>query len=242
MTLNRDDVVLDETQREGMLDVIAGESERLARIVNDILLASRLDSGSPTSDRTCDARRDRTRGARGRRDAPRRRRSRAWPRPSRCPPSPQTPTGSARCSSTSSRTPSSIRPTAARRARAGAARRHACVSSVATAASASRRPSSERDLREVLPPRPEPHPRRGRHRARALHLPRDRAAHGWPDLARVRGRPGLDVPVRAARRAERRTERGGPAGRLVVHRSCSAGLDRSPAGRRRRTSCGGGSQ
>ena len=29
-----------------MLEVIAGESERLARIVNDILLASRLDSGA----------------------------------------------------------------------------------------------------------------------------------------------------------------------------------------------------
>ena len=29
-----------------MLDVISGESERLARIVNDILLASRLDSGA----------------------------------------------------------------------------------------------------------------------------------------------------------------------------------------------------
>ena len=31
-----------------MLQVIAGESERLARIVNDILLASRLDSGAAT--------------------------------------------------------------------------------------------------------------------------------------------------------------------------------------------------
>ena len=31
-----------------MLEVIAGESERLARIVNDILLASRLDSGAET--------------------------------------------------------------------------------------------------------------------------------------------------------------------------------------------------
>jgi PAS domain S-box-containing protein len=45
MTLNRTDVVLDEQQRQGMLAVVAGESERLARIVNDILLASRLDSG-----------------------------------------------------------------------------------------------------------------------------------------------------------------------------------------------------
>ena len=44
MTLKRGDVPLSAEQRDGMLDVVAGESERLARIVNDILLASRLDS------------------------------------------------------------------------------------------------------------------------------------------------------------------------------------------------------
>jgi PAS domain S-box-containing protein len=44
MTLKRDDVPLSDDQRDGMLGVVAGESERLARIVNDILLASRLDS------------------------------------------------------------------------------------------------------------------------------------------------------------------------------------------------------
>jgi PAS domain S-box-containing protein len=48
MTLQRDDVDLNEAQEAGMLEVIAGESERLARIVNDILLASRLDSGAQT--------------------------------------------------------------------------------------------------------------------------------------------------------------------------------------------------
>jgi PAS domain S-box-containing protein len=48
MTLQRVDVDLNEAQEAGMLDVIAGESERLARIVNDILLASRLDSGAQT--------------------------------------------------------------------------------------------------------------------------------------------------------------------------------------------------
>ena len=48
MTLQREDVRLNEAQEAGMLDVIAGESERLARIVNDILLASRLDSGAQT--------------------------------------------------------------------------------------------------------------------------------------------------------------------------------------------------
>ena len=44
MTLRRDDVPLSPAQRDGMLDVVSGEAERLARIVNDILLASRLDS------------------------------------------------------------------------------------------------------------------------------------------------------------------------------------------------------
>ncbi|HUH15845.1 MAG TPA: PAS domain-containing protein [Gaiellaceae bacterium] len=48
MTLRREDVTLGSEQQEGMLEVIAGESERLARIVNDVLLASRLDSGAAT--------------------------------------------------------------------------------------------------------------------------------------------------------------------------------------------------
>ena len=48
MTLRREDVTLAREQEAEMLDVIAGESERLARIVNDILLASRLDSGAAT--------------------------------------------------------------------------------------------------------------------------------------------------------------------------------------------------
>ncbi|MHB1242040.1 MAG: PAS domain-containing protein [Gaiellaceae bacterium] len=46
MTLRREDVSLESEQQAGMLEVIAAESERLARIVNDILLASRLDSGA----------------------------------------------------------------------------------------------------------------------------------------------------------------------------------------------------
>ena len=48
MTLQRGDVELNASQEAGMLEVISGESERLARIVNDILLASRLDSGAAT--------------------------------------------------------------------------------------------------------------------------------------------------------------------------------------------------
>jgi PAS domain S-box-containing protein len=45
LTLRRDDVRLGEPQRDGLLEVIANESDRLARIVNDILWASRLESG-----------------------------------------------------------------------------------------------------------------------------------------------------------------------------------------------------
>ena len=44
VTLRRNDMRLDEPQRVGLLEVIAGESDRLARIVNDILWASRLES------------------------------------------------------------------------------------------------------------------------------------------------------------------------------------------------------
>ena len=44
LTLQRNDVRLEESQRTGLLDVIAGEADRLARIVNAILWASRLDS------------------------------------------------------------------------------------------------------------------------------------------------------------------------------------------------------
>jgi PAS domain S-box-containing protein len=56
LTLKRDDVRLEESQRDGLLDVVASESDRLARIVNDILWASRLDSGQMgVSIERCDA-------------------------------------------------------------------------------------------------------------------------------------------------------------------------------------------
>jgi signal transduction histidine kinase/GAF domain-containing protein len=44
LTLQRPDLTLDDAQRGNLLDVIATESERLARTVNDILWASRLDT------------------------------------------------------------------------------------------------------------------------------------------------------------------------------------------------------
>jgi PAS domain S-box-containing protein len=55
LTLRRDDVRLSEPQRTGLLEVISGEADRLARIVNDILWASRLESGAlPTTIQPCD--------------------------------------------------------------------------------------------------------------------------------------------------------------------------------------------
>ena len=57
LTLQRDDVLLEESQRRGLLDVISSEADRLARIVNDILWASRLDSGQMRmAIESCDAR------------------------------------------------------------------------------------------------------------------------------------------------------------------------------------------
>jgi signal transduction histidine kinase len=46
MTLRRSDVALDEAQRARLLDVVSGEADRLARTVNDILWAARLDTDS----------------------------------------------------------------------------------------------------------------------------------------------------------------------------------------------------
>jgi PAS domain S-box-containing protein len=56
LTIRRRDVLLAEPQRSGLLEVIANESDRLARIVNDILWASRLESGTmQTRIERCDA-------------------------------------------------------------------------------------------------------------------------------------------------------------------------------------------
>jgi signal transduction histidine kinase len=46
LTLRRQDFPIASAQRETLLDVVASEADRLARIVNDILWASRLESDS----------------------------------------------------------------------------------------------------------------------------------------------------------------------------------------------------
>jgi PAS domain S-box-containing protein len=56
LTLRREDILLVEPQRTGLLEVIASESDRLARIVNDVLWVSRLESeGLRTRIEACDA-------------------------------------------------------------------------------------------------------------------------------------------------------------------------------------------
>ena len=45
LTLRRQDVRLTEESRQAMLSIIYGESERLARLVDDVLVASRLEAG-----------------------------------------------------------------------------------------------------------------------------------------------------------------------------------------------------
>ena len=65
LTLQRGDIRLEESQRSGLLDVISSEADRLARIVNDILWASRLDSGQMSiAIESCDAAGPRGRGRR----------------------------------------------------------------------------------------------------------------------------------------------------------------------------------
>jgi PAS domain S-box-containing protein len=46
MTLRRTDLELDDVRRDRLLAVVASESDRLARIINEVLAASRLDSGT----------------------------------------------------------------------------------------------------------------------------------------------------------------------------------------------------
>lgn len=57
LTLLRPDLKIADGVRDRLLQVVAEESDRLARIVNDLLIASHLDSGRlPVSIESCDAR------------------------------------------------------------------------------------------------------------------------------------------------------------------------------------------
>ena len=75
LTLRRGDVRLELELRDKLLEVIVEESERLAVIVNDLLLASQLDSGAAPGQHPALRPRERSpRRYRGRADAPARRR------------------------------------------------------------------------------------------------------------------------------------------------------------------------
>ena len=142
-TLNRDDLPENASQQETLLDMICVESERLARTVDDILWASRLESETMHVEiQTCDAvpivrgvvrsatvhaPPGITLGLQLGEDAL---------------PVTATPTRCARCSRTSSRTPSSTRPTAAQSRSASTGHPAWCASSCATAGSAFPTPSA----------------------------------------------------------------------------------------------------
>ena len=166
----------------------SSEADRLARIVNDILSASRLDVGpDDVAIERCDAA-SVAREVVGRAAArgPRRGSSVVVGAPAGCRGRRATRTSCARCSRTCSTTRSSTRPTAAastsRSARSGGRVRFR------VARRGPRHPAGRAgaDLREVLPARPGPDPRRRRQRPRPLHLPRARHADGRPHLGRLR--------------------------------------------------------
>ena len=199
MTLKREDVPLSPEQRDGMMSVVAGESERLARIVNDILLASRLDSDlvDVSIERTDPAELVR-RGARGREGAPAAG-NRALERdPGRRPGD----LGRRRAGSPGPRQPRRERDQVLAGRRAGFRRsgdRWRAPADLGGGRGA--RDPGERartDLREVLPGRPEPDPGRRRYGARPLHLPGDRPPDGRSAVGRVRGGSRLHVRLRAS--------------------------------------------
>ncbi len=198
-TIRRGDLELADETRHELLGVIATESDRLASIVNDLLLASHLDAGRPPgAHRALRSPRAGERRRRERANAPAGGdRARAARRRGSCRRSPPTPASSSRCSRTSSTTRSSTRRRAAR-----------CVVEIENGDAA--RPLLRRrrgardprlgappDLREVLPARPGHDPRHRRHGPRPLHQPRARPPHGRRHLGRVAARQGLDVRGRA---------------------------------------------
>ena len=99
MTLRRSDVSLDDEQRTRLLDIVSGEADRLARTVNDILWASRLDTDTLSVDdpELRSARASSTRLSRRRRCISTGRIGCSSTRRSRCRSSRATPTRSAGC-------------------------------------------------------------------------------------------------------------------------------------------------
>ena len=199
LTLQREDLQLDETQSSNLLSVIATESDRLARTVNDILWASRLDADRVQLDVGTHDPRELARTVV---EAAQVHLPAGIELSFSCEPDlppilgdpdkvrqvltnfvdnaiKYSPDGGV--VELRDRAPRPRGPLQRRRRR-------------------SRHPDERAapDLRQVLPRRPEPDPRRGRHRARPLHLARARAADERHDLGRVARGRRLALQLRAA--------------------------------------------
>ena len=205
--IQRDDTLTAE-QRARLLGVIASEADRLARIVNDVLLASRLDSqqlvfqiescdAGAALERSIDAARAHLppeveivvdeggsgRGRGGRREAA---------------PDPRQP----------DRERGQV--LAGRRGHPRRVRARRAPTALLGRRPGNRHPArgARADLREVLPPRPEPAQRGRWHRPRAVHLTRAGREDARLDLGRVRAGRGIDLLLRAAARGRRRADAG----------------------------------
>ena len=206
--------------------MIAEESDRLSEIVNDLLLASQLDTGKLQANvEPCDPREI----AQLELDAARTHLPEnvalALDAPEELPAVAADPGQLRQVLSNLIDNAIKYSPdggTVTRRARA--ARTLPCASRSATTGSASRATEQRRIFEKFYRLDPDMTQRDRRHRPRPLHLPRARAARRRPDLGRV-GRPlRLDVRRRdpAARRRGRGTGRGGgPAAPVLRTRSRS---------------------
>ena len=200
-TLLRHDFALDETGRERFVSLIADESERLGRIVNEILLANQLDAGRLDLDsepfdagelveRVVEATR------------------------THAPPSVTLEVEAAESVPQVAADADKVRQVLVNlvenaikyspdggRVEVGIEERDGCLRFHVRDEGLGIPPEEqERDLREVLPRRPPDDPRRGRDRPRPLHLPRADRPHGRTHLGRAEREQGLDVRLRAADR------------------------------------------
>jgi PAS domain S-box-containing protein len=186
MTLQRADLDAAAVRQDELLQVISSEADRLARTINDVLWASRLESGTlHVRIESCD----------GGRLAE----AVVAARPGQGPPGVGEP-GRQRGQVLARRRPDprrrrderSLRPL--RGARLGP--RHPAIRAGAR-------------LPEVLPPGSEPDARSQRHRARSLHLPRARPSNGWARLGQVSRKQGLHLRRGAPDRRRTLVRRGG---------------------------------
>ena len=187
MTLRRRDVAVEESQRDKLLEVVSNEADRLARIVNDILWASRLESGRMSiAIERCDAAAIatevvdvlRSRAPEGIDVAVRK--SRGLPQVAADPDKLR--------QILTNLIDNAIKYSPDGGPRRGRDRPQRRSRPVPRDRRGARHPArgAGPDLREVLPPRPEPDARRRRHGSRPLHLARARDADERPHLGRLR--------------------------------------------------------